>query len=84
MSTYLHYRNIDTVVVNSSAICDGDKGSTKQQSEDSCTDRPSSASLNSDFTKALILGVAYSANIGGMGTLPGTGVNIIMKQFADE
>ena len=39
---------------------------------------------HSEFCKCLALAIAYSANIGGMGTLTGTPPNLVFKNVADE
>jgi di/tricarboxylate transporter len=36
------------------------------------------------FFKGFLIAVAYSAAIGGLGTLVGTGPNIFVKGYADE
>jgi len=39
---------------------------------------------NRNFAVALLLGIAYSANVGGMGTLIGTGPNALVAAFLKE
>lgn len=38
---------------------------------------------NTNFSKALLIGIAYSASIGGMGTLIGTPPNILLRGFLE-
>ena len=36
------------------------------------------------LAKGLVIGVAYSSNVGGIATLTGTGPNMILYEFGDE
>lgn len=48
------------------------------------TDTESKDEKFKNFSKALKLSIAYAANIGGTGTLTGTGPNIVLKGQADQ
>ena len=53
------------------------------------TVRPSTSASNNnrdhaEFCKCLALSIAYSANIGGTGTLTGTPPNLVFKNVAEE
>jgi sodium-dependent dicarboxylate transporter 2/3/5 len=48
------------------------------------TGRENSEKLNKDFGKALMLSIAYSASIGGIGTLIGTPPNLVFAGIVSE
>lgn len=52
-----------------------------------CERQPATADANRRdrmLCKAMCLGIAYSSNIGGISTLPGTSPNLIFSQFLNQ
>ena len=52
--------------------------------EKSMSDTPIDADENKTLRVAFFLSIAYSANIGGTGTLTGTGPNLVLQGIMDE
>ncbi|XP_033747489.1 LOW QUALITY PROTEIN: solute carrier family 13 member 2-like [Pecten maximus] len=80
-NTALELESIAVTEKNEEAIDKPDQNSPKSEDVPDQEDKSESEHLR--MSKALSLAIAYSANVGGIGSLTGTGPNLVMKGQSD-